>query len=118
MELRLPTPSEREKRRRLNALLAEGLVTIHLNPRCEGVELPEHLMDQPSVSLNLSHRFALKTFEIGPLSIRAGLSFGGTRFLCQLPWSSIFGLVQEGQEPLLFPEEFPAELRYTGEKKF
>ncbi|MBU1432739.1 hypothetical protein KKF91_19545, partial [Myxococcota bacterium] len=74
------------------------------HPGVEGVVLPEHLRAQPVVRLHLSRTFNLSVLEIGPLAVRADLSFQGQRSLCVLPWAAIVGLISEVSEAqYLFP---------------
>lgn len=112
MAPRFPTPDEREKRARLTELLADQLVFVHLDARAEGVCVPEHLQDEAALVLKLSHRFGLETFDVGPVDVVAGLSFGGTRFRCVLPYTAIFAFSTDEQPFVAFyPDAAPAEVR-------
>ena len=59
-----------QKRRRLSELLEQGKVLTYVNPSVEGVSLPEQLMDDDSVPLFLSYRFANEIFEVGLNEVR------------------------------------------------
>lgn len=114
IESRFPDPVEREKRRRINEMLDVGKTMLYVDPRNDGVDLPAHLMNEVAVPLNLSRAFGLDVFEVGPLDIRASLSFGGTRHLCVLPYRAIFGALNhvDGTR-LVFPDALPPEVSVT-----
>jgi stringent starvation protein B len=111
MATRFPTEAELTKRRLLNDLLQDGMVTIQLDPRRTGVDVPEGHKSEPALTLNLSLAFNLDVFEIGPYSVIANLSFGGTRHRCVIPYQAIYVIVSQAQgKHLLFPEDVPIEL--------
>lgn len=108
---RFPTPEERARRAQLLEMLDAGKVLVQLTPRHPGTDLPEHLRDEMAVGLALSRRFALPVMELGPLEIRASLSFGGERYLCVVPWMAVFSLKSYVDETHVFyPESVPPEL--------
>lgn len=110
-EMRFPDTSEREKRARLLEMLDAGKVMVYVDPRRPGVDLPAQFKGQVAVPLNLSHRFALETFDIGPLAVRASLSFGGERHLCVLPYRAIFGFYGHAdEERVVFTDDLPSEV--------
>jgi stringent starvation protein B len=108
---RFPTADERDKRQRLDALLADALVYVHVDARDERVQVPEHLKGEAALVLKLSHRFGLETFDVGPVEVVASLSFGGDRFRCVLPYAAVFAYSTD-EQPFVafFPESAPAEL--------
>ena len=108
---RFPTPEERARRAQLIEMLDVGKVLVQLTPRHPGADLPEHLRDEMAVGLALSRRFALPVLELGPLDIRASLSFGGDRYLCIVPWMAVFSFKSYVDETYVYyPESVPAEL--------
>lgn len=110
-EMRFPSPAEREKRARLLEMLDAGKVMVYVDPRRPGVDLPAQFNGQVAVPLNLSHRFALDTFDIGPLAVRASLSFGGERHLCVLPYAAMFGFYGHAdQTRVVFADALPSEV--------
>ncbi len=116
----MPTAADREKRRMLEKLLDEGVVTVQLDTRREGVDLPPHLRGVPSVALNLSRRYGLDVFDVGPAAVLASLSFQGRRYTCRLPWSAVFLMTSQATErayvfPASVPPEYPALLSDVGE---
>jgi len=111
MTARFPNEAELTKRRLLNDLLQDGMVTIQLDPRRPGVDVPAAYNDEPALTLNLSHAFNLDVFEVGPYDLTANLSFGGVRHRCVIPYQAIYVMVSQAQgKHLLFPEDVPVEL--------
>ena len=96
------------KRQTLEFLLEQGLVFVQLDPRDEGVVVPDHLRSQLPLGLNLSRNFHLETFEIDDEGVRASLSFKGVRSICVLPWSAVF-LMSPGKSDLAPPDPPPPE---------
>jgi stringent starvation protein B len=87
-----------EKRDTTLTLLDRGLVMVHLDPRVEGVVVPEHLAEDPTLRLNIAYGFNLPALEIDDEGIYAVLSFGGVNHGCTLPWESIYALTLPGDE--------------------
>jgi hypothetical protein len=83
----------------LENYLAEGKILIAIDSNVEGVVLPDHLMNSIQVKLNLSYRFATNIFEIDEEKVRIDLSFSGSRFLCVIPFTSIY-YVAMSEDPL------------------
>ena len=109
---RLPTLTERRKRIAIETELQKGKLLIHLDPRKEGVEVPEDLKEQPVLGLHFSHHFPFANTEVGPLALSANLSFGGIRFACVIPYEAVFCLTQTtSREQTWFSESLPKELQ-------
>ena len=117
--MRFPTESERTRRAKLIELLDRGLVEVHLDARREGVDVPEHLRDNPMLVLNLSRRFGLEVLELGPLVIKASLGFGTERYLCVMPWNAIWAFISKvDDEQVVFPDAVPNELLAAAQQAF
>lgn len=100
-----------EKHERLQAALERGMAMIHLDARCAGVRVPEHLSREAHLRLNLSYKFDPPDLNLGALGLRATLSFSGRRFLVQVPWSAVFAITSHTtQEFWLYPEDMPTEV--------
>lgn len=96
----------------LQNCLTEGKILIAIDSNVEGVVLPKHLMNSIQVKLNLSYSFATNVFEIDEEKIRIDLSFSGSRFLCVIPFTSIY-YVAMAEDPLNgveIVENMPIEL--------
>lgn len=94
----------------LERFLDEGMVLMAVDARVPGVDVPEHLFDDPKLRLNLSYRFRLP-LELNAWGVVATLTFGAQNYACRLPWVSIFLMVSHTTgEPQLFAESVPPEL--------
>ena len=93
-------------------LLDLGLVMVHLDPRRDGVKVPDHLAVDPMLRLNIAYGFNLPGLEVDEQGIYAVLSFGGQNFGCDIPWAAVFALTLPGQdqEGAVWPEDLPEEL--------
>lgn len=109
---RLPTLTERKKRIQVEQELQKGKVLVHLDPRNPDVDVPDNLREQPVLALNFSHQFPFANIEIGPVFLSASLSFGGERYHCKVPYSSIFCLTQTtSRKQHWFADSLPNELQ-------
>lgn len=99
------------KRDLLDVLLSKGMVMVHLDARCDGVEVPGAHADDFHLRLNLSHHFDIDDFVFDEDGVRASLSFRGERHFCVLPWPAVFAMTSH-VEPVgyLWPEDLPSEL--------
>ena len=111
MPTRFPSEVERKKRSLIQELLQGGLVTLQLDARLEGVDVPPAHKSEMALVLNLSERFNLRVFDLGPLSITASLSFSGEAYECVLPYSAIYSVVSQAEgKHFLFAESLPEEI--------
>jgi stringent starvation protein B len=100
------------KQRTLETMLDDGKVMVVIDARHPEVDVPAHLKEDPGLRLNLSRAFNLELFEIDETGVVAGLSFGGVRHRCVLPWTAIYGLISHvTEDSRLFEEGLPDELR-------
>jgi hypothetical protein len=101
-----------EKMTEMLRLLDLGLVMVHLDPRGDAVQVPEHLAVDPVLRLNIAYGFNLPGLEVDEKGIYAVLSFGGQNFGCDIPWDAVFALTLPGQEHegALWPDDLPEEL--------
>ena len=98
------------KRTLLETMLNNGMVSVVIDPRRQGVRLPRHLLDTPQVRLNLSQRFG-RPMQLDDWGVRATLTFSGVPFDCALPWHSIYVIFSHSTgEPTIFGADFPTEL--------
>jgi stringent starvation protein B len=111
-----PSPSELgpdrpEKLRVFARLVDRGMVMLTLDARREGVRVPAHLARELQLNLNFSLRFGIDDFAFDNDGVRASLSFRGTPFLCEVPWSAVYLMTSTvDAERLMWPDSLPAEL--------
>ena len=105
------SPERPEKLRQFARLIEKGMVMVTVDARLPEVRVPTRFVGELQLNLNFSHRFGLDDFNYDDVGVRASLSFGGTPFLCDLPWSAVYGMTsQVDAERLLWPDSFPREL--------
>lgn len=100
------------KRDVLSFLLEEGWVYLHLDPRIEGVLVPDHLRSQPSLILQIGYDMPVPVsdLDLSEQTLRATLSFSHMPFCCSLPWKAIFAMVAQDGRALLWPSDLPEEI--------
>ena len=84
-------------------------VLVHLDSRREGVSVPTHLQNNPTLTLKLSYLFQSKT-TVSDEGINSFLKFGGSYFECILPWTSVWGLTNDSSQNQVWPEDLPKEV--------
>ena len=83
---------------------------ITLDARHEEASLPDYLTTEPQLVLNISTRFNLP-LDVTDWGVHATLTFRGSPFNCEIPWSAIYIMVShETREPFLFPDDIPVEV--------
>lgn len=104
------TASAAEKKETIENLLEKGMVMITLDARHEEASLPDYLTSEPQLVLNISTRFNLP-LDVTDWGVHATLTFRGSPFNCEIPWSAIYIMVShETREPFLFPDDIPVEV--------
>ena len=98
-----------QKQKRFAEWMKGDHVMLHLDARREGVQLPEHLMNNPSVTLKLSYNFQGST-TIDDRQITSYLRFGGVYHECVIPWSAVWGITASTDENQIWPEDLSREL--------
>lgn len=66
-----------------------GMVSVTLDPRQQGVSVPKHFADRSDLVLNFSHRFFIEDFSYDEVAICASLSFSGRPHYCIVPWGAV-----------------------------
>ncbi len=94
---------------KIERLLNDEQVLVHINPNFPGVVIPAYLMDNRTVTLRLSRYFKgrLSTTEN---EITAELLFGPNYFVCTIPWGSIWGASSIRGEEFVWTEATPPDI--------
>lgn len=93
----------------INNYLTEEYMLIHFDARVDGVSLPDHLMNNPTVSLKLSYNF-MGGMEINSERIWAKLLFSGKMVDCYIPFQAIWGATSSSGANMIWPEFAPKEI--------
>lgn len=93
-------------------LLAGPWVFVHLDPRREGVIVPQWFKNQPQLVLQLGLNMAIPIpdLELGDDAITCTLSFSRQRHFCRLPWSAIYALLGDDARGTVWPDDVPPEV--------
>ncbi len=101
------------KHKMLIRMLTSGQkVLVLLDPRIDGVEVPEDCYHTLPLGLMLGSDLAIPIPDLSLNSdgFTATLSFNRVGHKISIPWKSIFGMVNEDNEGPLWPEDIPPEV--------
>lgn len=108
----------KEKKDRVLQALEQGMTQLHLDARRPGVLVPEKFKGDHHLVLNVSYRFDPPDLSVSEWGVRQTLSFGGSRFIVGLPWSSIYAVASlTTREFWMFPDDMPDELADSATEK-
>jgi stringent starvation protein B len=93
-------------------LLEQATVFVHLDPRPEAVRVPPWFKRQPQLVLQVGLNMAvpIPDLEVDDEGLSCTLSFNRSPFLCVIPWASVFALVDENRQGMVWPDDVPPEL--------
>lgn len=97
------------KRRLFEEWMKGDHVLVHLDSRRDGVSVPTHLQNNPTLTLKLSYLFQSKT-TVSEEAISSFLKFSGSYFECILPWEAIWGMTNDTSQNQVWPEDLPKEV--------
>jgi len=110
-ELPQPDQTAIEKYNYFCSLIGEGMTSVKIDTKGEGVNLPPHLKKQPMASINWSKKFRIDDFCFDEHGVRGSLSYGGRPHFTDLPWTSVWGLsLADGSKAKEWPEDLPNNL--------
>lgn len=95
------------------ALLEQGSVHVHLDPRAGGVVVPLHFKKQAQLVLQIGLNMAvpIPDLSVEEDGIGCTLSFNRSPFYCMIPWAAVFALVGDDGRGLVWPDSVPRELQ-------
>lgn len=101
-----------EKKTVAETLLTKGNVFLHLDPRKEGVVVPDWLKDQLQLVLQIGHDLPIRIPDlvIDDDGVSATLSFNRSPFTCWVPWDSLFAMVGDNGRGMVWMSDMPAEI--------
>jgi hypothetical protein len=93
-------------------LLTKGNVFLHLDPRKEGVVVPDWLRDQLQLVLQIGRDLPIRIpdLDVGDDGVSATLSFNRSPFTCWVPWDSLFAMVGDNGRGMVWMRDMPAEI--------
>lgn len=99
----------KERFQTIDSFLEEEYVLVHIDSRTKGIKLPDHLMNNPSITLKLSRLFR-GGIELKEEQIETDLLFGDRYFSCVIPLAGIWGATNVDGNNIIWPESAPAEI--------
>lgn len=95
------------------ALLGEGSLFVHFDPRVPGVVAPAHFKSQPQLVFQFGRGLVVPIPDllVDDEGISGTLSFSRTPHACFVPWEAVFALVGDDGRGMVFPESMPGEIR-------
>lgn len=105
-----------EKRQILLELLKDAWVYVHLDPRRDGVALPDFLRQEPRVVLQYGYNMPVPIADltIDEEGIKATLSFRRTPYSTVIPWHAVFALSDGEERHFVWEADVPADLDRPG----
>jgi len=101
------------------ALLLRGSVFVHLDPRHDGVMVPEWLRAQAQVVLQigLDMPIAITDLRVDDAGVFGTLSFQRAPYTCTVPWAAVFALVGDDGKGMVWPDDLPPEIAAEVERE-
>lgn len=93
----------------LEEFLLEDHVMVFIDSSKEGVDLPEQLKNNPSLSLKLSYNFQGE-LSLDLEAIESYLRFTTGYYRCIIPWDAVWGVRSESGREQIFGEDIPKEI--------
>ncbi len=93
-------------------LLKDAWVYVQLDPRRQGVDLPEFLRQEPRLVLQYGYNMPVPIHDlvIDDEGIKATLSFRRVSHATKIPWSAVFAITDGEQRGFLWDADLPADL--------
>lgn len=101
------------------SFLLRGSVFLHLDPRKNGVVVPEWLRKQPQLVLQigLDMPIPIPDLRVDDAGVTGSLSFNRAPCLCVVPWDAVFAVVGEDGRGMVWPESMPSEIAAEVERE-
>ena len=97
-------------------LLQRSSVFVHLDPRSDDVIVPAGFKREPRLVLQVGHNMAvpIPDLAVSDDGWSGTLSFRRVPFRCVVPWTSVFAMVGQDGQGVVWPEDVPPELAQPG----
>lgn len=99
----------------LEIFLSFGITRVVVNGTHPLIKLPEYLLENPEVHLDLSYNLGINfPMSLDDDGIRAVLSFNKTPFSCFIPWDALWLVATQDSSELrviIFPESVPPSIQ-------
>jgi stringent starvation protein B len=104
------------KREAFLAFLAEGWVSLHLDARRPGVDVPPAFSDQAHLVLQYGRDMPIPIpdLEVTDTGVVATLSFARNPHRTQIPWSAVYIVACTDGRGVIYAEDVPEEVSLLG----
>lgn len=101
------------------ALLLQGTVFVHLDPRLPSVVVPGWLTDRPQLVLQigLDMPIPIPDLRVDDAGVYGTLSFSRQAVTCSVPWEAVFAMVGDDGRGMVWPGSVPAEIAVEIERE-
>lgn len=99
----------RQRHKTLTDYLKEEYALVHFIPSTEGVDIPDYLRTNKTVTLKLSFLFRGR-LKIEETKAQAELLFGDSYYNCVIPLEAIWGITSAQGKNMVWPEIAPPEI--------
>lgn len=121
--------ANKDKRAFFERALGSGIAALYLDPRVNGVVVPEKFAGYNALVLNYSYKYMVSDFAFDDHFVIASLSFGGFPFRCVVPWAAVLAIESRSENlicsfqtaednPKIFETGSMAEREVNEEKTF
>ncbi len=100
-------------------LLSKGSLFVHLDPRMEGVLVPQWYRSEPQLVLQIGFDMPvpIPDLQVDAEGIYGTLSFNRSPFTCQVHWDAVFALAGDDGRGMVWPDSMPEEISQEIERE-
>lgn len=100
-------------------LLAQGSLFVHLDPRVEGVVVPQWYRSEPQLVLQIGFDMPvpIPDLQVDDEGIYGTLSFNRAPFTCKVQWDAVFALAGDDGRGMVWPDSMPEEITHEIERE-
>lgn len=99
--------------------MTQGNVFVHLDPRTEGVVVPQWYRTEPQLVLQVGFEMPvpIPDLRIDEDGLYGTLSFNRSPFTCMVTWDAVFALAGDDGRGMVWPESMPLEISQEIERE-
>ena len=100
-------------------LLDQGSLFVHLDPRIEGVVVPQWYRSEPQLVLQIGFDMPvpIRDLQVDAEGIYGTLSFNRSPFTCRVQWDAVFALAGDDGRGMVWPDSMPDEITQEIERE-
>ena len=100
-------------------LLSQGSLFVHLDPRIDGVVVPQWYRSEPQLVLQIGFDMPvpIPDLQVDSEGIYGTLSFNRSPFTCNVQWDAVFALAGDDGRGMVWPDSMPNEISQEIERE-